>query len=119
MAVRVDAADAGHGRQVGRGAGEGGVDRDGGEVAQLVERAELDQPAGAQDGHPVAQGLDLAQDVRGQEDGLAAVFASCTQSRKTCSMSGSSPEVGSSRISRSARVISAAISTTFWRLPFE
>ena len=45
--------------------------------------------------------------------------ASCTEVRKACSMSGSNPEVGSSMTSRSARVMRAAMSTSFWRLPLE
>ena len=46
-------------------------------------------------------------------------LASRTVSRKATSISGSRPLVGSSRISRSARVANAATSCTFWRLPFE
>ena len=37
----------------------------------------------------------------------------------TASMSGSSPEVGSSSMSSSASEASAATSATFWRLPLE
>ena len=46
-------------------------------------------------------------------------LASWTVSRKATSMSGSRPLVGSSRISRSARLAKAATSCTFWRLPFD
>jgi hypothetical protein len=42
-------------------------------MAELGERPLLDQPALAQDPHPVAQRLDLAQDVRREEDRLAAL----------------------------------------------
>ena len=42
-----------------------------------------------------------------------------THSRNVSSISGSRPLVGSSRISRSARQLSAAMSSTFCRLPFE
>ncbi len=42
-----------------------------------------------------------------------------TVSWNTVSMSGSSPEVGSSRINSSASDASAATSATFWRLPLE
>ena len=45
-------------------------------------------------------------------------WASRTHVRKTCSMSGSSPVVGSSSRSRSARLAKAATSRTFWRLPW-
>jgi hypothetical protein len=57
--------------------------------------------AGEQDG-PVSAGGDLAP-----------------VSWKTVSMSGSSPDVGSSRISSSASDASADTSATFWRLPLE
>ncbi len=45
--------------------------------------------------------------------------ASRMAARNACSISGSSPLVGSSRTSRSARVIKAAIRMTFCRLPLE
>ena len=44
---------------------------------------------------------------------------SSTHAWKTASLSGSSPEVGSSSTSSSASEASAATSATFWRLPFE
>ena len=89
-------------------------------MAHLRQRADLDEPPVAQDADPVAQRLDLAEDVRGQEHRLAARRGPrATQWRNACSISGSSPLVGSSSISRSARVISAAIRISFWRLPFE
>ena len=47
-----------------------GVDRQGGQVTHLGQRAHLDELASAQDRHPVAEGLHLAQDVRGQEHRL-------------------------------------------------
>jgi hypothetical protein len=46
-------------------------------------------------------------------------LASWTVSRNATSINGSRPLVGSSRISRSARLANAAISWTFCRLPFE
>ena len=42
-----------------------------------------------------------------------------THSRKVASISGSSPDVGSSSSSSSASLASAAISATFCRLPLE
>ncbi len=48
-----------------------------------------------------------------------SAFASSTHWVKTPSMSGSSPLVGSSKTSSSARLASAATRATFWRLPFE
>ena len=48
-----------------------------------------------------------------------AARASSMHAWKTASISGSSPEVGSSRMSSSASEASAATSATFWRLPFE
>ena len=55
-----------------RRAGERRLDVMAREVAQLLKRALLHQPALAQDADPVAQRLDLAQDVRREEDRLAA-----------------------------------------------
>jgi hypothetical protein len=46
-------------------------------------------------------------------------LASSAQWRNSTSISGSKPLVGSSKISKSARVASAAISWTFCRLPFD
>ena len=45
--------------------------------------------------------------------------SSAMHSRNAASISGSSPEVGSSRMSSSTSEARAAISATFWRLPFE
>jgi hypothetical protein len=45
--------------------------------------------------------------------------SSATQSRKTASISGSRPEVGSSSTSSSASLASAATSATFCLLPLE
>ncbi len=42
-------------------------------MAQVGERARLDHPTGPDDAHPVAQALDLGQDVAGEQDGPAAV----------------------------------------------
>src|SRR5262249_25829069 len=52
--------------------GEDNVDRLRGEVAELGERAFGGQAPLAQDADAIAQRLDLAQDVRGEEDRLAA-----------------------------------------------
>ena len=70
--------------------------------------------------HAVAQRLDLGEDVAREQHGaaLAAHLARCSR-WKTASISGSRPDVGSSRISSSASEASAATSATFWRLPFE
>src|SRR5665213_1019847 len=51
---------------------EGDLDRLRAEVAQLRQRALVDQSPAAQDPNAVAQRLDLAEDVRGQEDRLPA-----------------------------------------------
>ena len=59
----LDGADSGQvsdRRWVGR---EGRVDGERGQVTHLRQGADLGQPSGAQDGHPVAQGLHLVQDV--------------------------------------------------------
>ena len=48
-----------------------------------------------------------------------SALSSRMQSWNTASISGSSPDVGSSRMSSSADDASAATSATFWRLPLE
>ena len=50
------------------------LDRLRAQVAQLGERALVDEPALAQDPDSVAERLDLAEDVRREEDGLAALL---------------------------------------------
>ena len=50
---------------------------------------------------------------------VPAATRSATQSLNTCSISGSSPDVGSSSTSRSTSAENAATSATFCRLPFE
>ena len=67
------------------------------------ERPLVDQPARAQDPDAVAQRLDLAEDVRGEEHRLPALLRLATVSRNATSISGSRPLVGSSSISSSAR----------------
>ena len=57
--------------QPGRPAGQLGRDRGAGQVAQLGQRAGLDRPPVADDADPVAQRLDLGQDVAGQQHGAA------------------------------------------------
>ena len=100
--------------------GQLGGDRRAGQVPQLGERAGLDAAAGADDAHPVAQRLHLGQDVaRQQHRAPVARGTSSTQSWNTASISGSSPEVGSSRTSSSTSEASAATSATFCRLPLE
>ena len=49
------------------------LDRTRAEVAHLAECAEVDETAGAKDADPPAQRLDLREDVRGEEHGLAPV----------------------------------------------
>ena len=99
---------------------EGDLDRLGAEVAQLRQRSLVDQPALAEDPDPVAQGLDLAQDVRGEEDRLPALLGLADASRGTRPPSAGRGRSSARRAcSRSARLASAATSCTFWRLPFD
>jgi hypothetical protein len=56
-----------------RRAGQLGLDRGPGEVAQLGQGARLDGAPGPHDAHPVAQGLGLGQDVAGQQHRAPAV----------------------------------------------
>lgn len=74
--------------------------------------------AGADDTHPVAEGLDLGEDVAGQQHG-APLLDLADAALEGGSISGSNPEVGSSRISSLASEARAAMSATFWRLPLE
>ena len=60
--------------QLRRRAGERDLDRLGAEVAQLGQRALVHQPAGPEDPDAVAQRLDLAEDVGGEEHRLAALL---------------------------------------------
>src|SRR6266536_5002547 len=64
--------DSGQAVELGRGPLEGDLDRLGAQVAQLLERALVDEAPRSEDADPVAQRLDLAQDVRGEEDGLTS-----------------------------------------------
>ena len=50
---------------------------------------------------------------------VPAATRSARQSANSSSMSGSSPEVGSSSTSRSTSAANAATRATFWRLPLE
>ena len=71
--LHLDRRHAGHLVEPGRRPVEHGLHGHGGEVPHLCERADLGQPSRPQDGHAVAERLDLAQDVGGQEHGLAVV----------------------------------------------
>ena len=89
------------------------------QVAQLGERPGLDRPAGADDAHPVAQRLDLGEDVAREQHGppvLARLLDAVLEDRLHERIE---PEVGSSSTSNSTSEASAATSATFWRLPFE
>ena len=86
---------------------------------QLGDGRGRDQRALAQDRDPVGDGLDLGEDVRGQEHGAAASRLSRTRSRNSRCMSGSSPVVGSSRTSRSGSCMNAWTMPTFCRLPWD
>ena len=54
-----------------RRVGEDGVDAGAAEVAHVGEGAGLDGAAGADDAHVVGEGLDLAEDVAGEQHGAA------------------------------------------------
>ena len=88
------------------------------EVADGLDPVDLDEAALADDRDPVAGPVDLVDDVRGQEDRSGRrPRASRTSSKNVCWTSGSRPDVGSSRMSRSGRCWSATISPTFCLLP--
>ena len=111
--------DAGQPAETGRRRGQLGGDRRTGQVAEVGEGARLDGAPGPDDADPVAELLDLGQDVTAQEDGTAPRRKSSMHSWKTASISGSSPEVGSSSTSSSTSAASAATRATFCRFPFE
>jgi hypothetical protein len=60
--------DAGHVVEARRRAGEGGADRRPTQVPQLRQRPRLDGTTGAHDADPVAERLDLGEDVARQQD---------------------------------------------------
>ena len=88
-------------------------------MAEVGHRPRLDDDPGAHDAEAVAQRLDLRQDVARQQDRATSIASSSRQRRKTASINGSSPDVGSSSTNSSASDASAATSATFWRLPLE
>ena len=80
----------GRSREVGRrGDGELGLDVGAGQVPQLGQRPRLDRAAVPDDGDPVAQRLDLGEDVAGQQHGAAARAA-----RPRCSRGTPPPSTG-------------------------
>jgi len=79
----------------------------------------LDDAAGADDGHAVAQQFNLAEGVAGEQDRPPSAAADRSSAYSTCWISGSSPVVGSSRIKSGGRCMSAWISPSFWRIPRE
>src|ERR1022692_372517 len=66
--------NAGERRQLGCRPREGHLDRLRAQVAQLGERPFVHEPAAAEDADTVAQRLDLAEDVRREEDRLPALL---------------------------------------------
>jgi hypothetical protein len=88
-------------------------------VAQLGEAAGLHGAPVLDDADPVAQGLDLGEDVAGEQDrapllpDLVDVVAEDPIHQRV------QPEVGSSSSSSSTSEASAATRATFCRLPLE
>ena len=72
-AVHHGSLHARHPGQVGGHAIERGLDGQRRQMPHLGQRPHLDQATLAQDAHPVAQGLDLTQDVRRQEHRLPGI----------------------------------------------
>src|SRR5215216_2564967 len=72
--ARLGHLDAGQTRQGRHVAVEGDLDRLGAQVAKVGEFALVDELPLAQDADPVADRLDLAQDVRGKKHGLTALL---------------------------------------------
>ena len=71
------------------------------------------------DGHAIGDGLDLRQDVAGENDRLAGGSGLRTRSSTTSRAEGSRAEVGSSRISMSTGSPKAWDSASFCFMPVE
>ena len=65
----------------------------------------------------VGERLGLAEDVTAQQNRAACLAVLVHALEKRASMSGSSPEVGSSSSSNGTSLARAATRATFWRLP--
>src|SRR6266545_22496 len=73
VGTRLGDLDAGERRELGHRAVEADLDRLHAQVAQVGERSLVDEPPLAQDPDAVADRLDLAEDVRREEDRLAPI----------------------------------------------
>ena len=87
-------------------------------AAQLLDRAGGDHPAAGEDADRVAEPLDEVELVAGEDDRdtLRAAWSSSASARES-TPTGSRPENGSSRMSTSGRLTSAAASWTRCWLP--
>src|ERR1035441_526538 len=72
--LSVHSIHAGNPREVGHRAVEGGLHGERGEVPHLGQGPHVDEDSVAQDAHPVAESLDLRENVAGQEHRLATLF---------------------------------------------
>ena len=87
---------------------------------RVLISSDLDDLALADDRHPVAQALHLAEDVRGEEHGgTASGFPRGSGRRSCCCINGSRPAVGSSRMISLGECSSPWTIPTFFLLPYE
>ena len=88
-------------------------------MAELGQGALVDEPAAAEDPDAVADGLDLAEDVRGQEDRLAALAGLADAGAEDQLHQGVE---AARRLVEEQQVRAGGErgdSWTFWRLPFD
>ena len=88
-------------------------------LEQLGLGALRDDPAVADHHDVVGDDLDLVEQVRGQQDGPAAVRVVAEQVPHPPDAGGSSPLAGSSRISTVGSPIRAVAMPSRWRIPSE
>jgi hypothetical protein len=93
--------------------GEFGGDSGTREMAQLCQRAAVDPSTIADDADAIAHSLDLTEKWLDSSTVRPCARSLATSSRKTASINGSRPEVGSSSTNNSTSEASAATNTTF------
>ena len=86
---------------------------------EIADRPRHHDLALLQDADAIAEHLDVAQDVRREEDRAPALRSSTMMSRTSLRPTGSRPLIGSSRISISGSCTSAAARPTRWSIPFD
>ena len=86
--------------------------------AERIEAADLDDAPRTQHCHPVADCFDLAEDVRRQQHGLAAVACFTDARSKHLLHERVEPGCGLVEEQQVGAAANAAINKIFWRLPW-